>query len=197
MTITEYLCNKYNVVIPTTLSKIEAIAFGIPWPLSNGWLLRYGPRTVTDKALKTISYKMQDRLKKQIGKKNKRFSYTEKSIEICKTGIQNKKPIKYEFFNVVTDDFLQTFEWRKLRMVALKKYGAQCQCCGASPNTGAVMNVDHIKPRRIYPELALELSNLQVLCNACNHGKGSWDDTDWRKKEENQYDPIDDFNKRF
>ncbi len=43
------------------------------------------------------------------------------------------------------------------------------------------MHVDHIKPRRKYPELALSRSNLQVLCNLCNHGKGNWDETDWRE----------------
>lgn len=83
--------------------------------------------------------------------------------------------------NVVSDAFLQTFEWRRVRMVALKKYGAVCQCCGASPATGAVMNVDHIKPRRLFPHLALNVENLQVLCHECNHGKGNWDMTDWRE----------------
>lgn len=79
--------------------------------------------------------------------------------------------------------FLSSYEWRRVRMEALKKYGAKCQCCGATPTTGAVMNVDHIKPRKIYPELALCLDNLQILCGACNHGKGNWDMTDWRKAE--------------
>ena len=81
---------------------------------------------------------------------------------------------------IVSDAFLESYEWRVLRMKALKLHGARCQCCGASPKDGAVMNVDHVKPRRHHPELALDLSNLQVLCNPCNHGKGSWDDTDWR-----------------
>lgn len=69
-------------------------------------------------------------------------------------------------------------------MVALTKYGPVCQCCGANPSTGAVMNVDHIKPRRIYPELALDVNNLQILCHECNHGKGNWDMTDWRQPTE-------------
>lgn len=79
-----------------------------------------------------------------------------------------------------TDAFLQSYEWRRVRMLAIKKYGAQCQCCGASPKTGAVINVDHIKPRKLFPELSLSLDNLQVLCHECNHGKGNWDMTDWR-----------------
>jgi 5-methylcytosine-specific restriction endonuclease McrA len=65
-------------------------------------------------------------------------------------------------------------------MEALKKYGPRCQCCGATPATGAVMNVDHIKPRKKWPSLALDVNNLQILCHECNHGKGNWDDTDWR-----------------
>jgi len=77
-------------------------------------------------------------------------------------------------------DFLFSYEWRKTRMVALKKYGAKCQCCGATPQSGAVMNVDHIKPRLTRPELALDVGNLQILCHECNHGKGNWDATDWR-----------------
>ena len=83
-----------------------------------------------------------------------------------------------------TDAFLQTYEWRKVRMEALKKYGARCQCCGATPAHGAVMNVDHIKPRKIFPHLALDINNLQILCHECNHGKGNWDMTDWRESSE-------------
>lgn len=95
---------------------------------------------------------------------------------------ENKKPTKRQGGYAASDKFLQSYEWRKLRMEALKLHGARCQCCGASPATGAVMNVDHIKPRRTHPELALTLSNLQVLCGECNHGKGNWDQTDWRPK---------------
>lgn len=87
-------------------------------------------------------------------------------------------------------DFLQTYEWRRVRMEALKKYGARCQCCGATPATGAVMNVDHIKPRKLFPHLALDVNNLQVLCHECNHGKGNWDMTDWRGSQED-IDPFD------
>lgn len=97
---------------------------------------------------------------------------------------QRRKPAPKAAFTQVeytkTDHFLTSYEWRKLRMEALKKYGPKCMCCGATPATGAVMNVDHIKPRKLFPELALELSNLQILCHECNHGKGNWDQSDWR-----------------
>lgn len=84
--------------------------------------------------------------------------------------------------SVCSAEFLQSYEWRRVRMEALKKYGARCQCCGATPATGAVINVDHIKPRKLFPQLALSVENLQVLCHECNHGKGNWDMTDWRDK---------------
>lgn len=79
-----------------------------------------------------------------------------------------------------SDAFLQSYEWRRLRMEVIKARGARCECCGASPKDGIRIHVDHIKPRRRYPELALTRANLQVLCEVCNHGKGSWDETDWR-----------------
>ena len=81
---------------------------------------------------------------------------------------------------VVSSGFLSTYEWRCLRMEALRKYGARCACCGATPADGLKMHVDHIKPRRLFPQLALSIDNLQVLCEECNHGKGNWDMTDWR-----------------
>lgn len=88
--------------------------------------------------------------------------------------------ITVEGADVTSPEFLKTFAWRRLRYKALRMTNGRCECCGASPQTGAVLNVDHIKPRKRRPELALDLFNLQVLCNDCNAGKGNWDDTDWR-----------------
>jgi 5-methylcytosine-specific restriction endonuclease McrA len=81
---------------------------------------------------------------------------------------------------VNSNEFLSSYEWRRVRMLAITKYGARCQCCGASPSDGAKIHVDHIKPRRLFPQLGLDLENLQILCEECNHGKGNWDMTDWR-----------------
>lgn len=97
-------------------------------------------------------------------------------------------PLPYQG-DVTADAFLASFQWRQLRMKVLKHYGRRCMCCGASPDSGAVMHVDHIKPRRLFPKLALDFGNLQVLCHECNHGKGNWDHTDWRHEEEFEVDP--------
>lgn len=84
--------------------------------------------------------------------------------------------------DVNSDTFLLSYEWRRVRMTVLKEHGARCQCCGATAKDGIRLHVDHIKPRRLFPHLALDATNLQVLCEVCNHGKGNWDQTDWRPK---------------
>lgn len=73
--------------------------------------------------------------------------------------------------------FLFSKEWKILRYKTLARYGSQCMACRT---TVGVMHVDHIKPRWIYPSLALDPENLQILCSSCNIGKGAWDETDWR-----------------
>lgn len=80
----------------------------------------------------------------------------------------------------LTVGFYQSDAWRHVRYQALKKHGAACQCCGAKGRPGHPLHVDHIKPRSKFPELELDLSNLQILCEDCNLGKRAWDDTDWR-----------------
>lgn len=93
--------------------------------------------------------------------------------------------------NPSSAEFLDTYEWRRVRMVALKQYGPVCQCCGATPANGSVMHVDHIKPRKLFPQLALDVNNLQILCHECNHGKGNWDMTDWRTEPEDHETDLD------
>lgn len=65
-----------------------------------------------------------------------------------------------------------TDEWKRLRFDALAA-SPRCLLCGASPEIGAVLNVDHVKPVATHPHLALDPSNLQVLCASCNWGKGN------------------------
>lgn len=75
--------------------------------------------------------------------------------------------------------FYLSYEWRRLRYFVLKNYGRVCMLCGT---TEGAMHGDHIKPLRKYWELRLDPENIQILCEVCNHGKGNWDETDWRPK---------------
>lgn len=73
--------------------------------------------------------------------------------------------------------FYESYAWRKLRYQVLIEFGRKCMCCGTEEG---IMHVDHVKPLRKYWDLRLDRDNLQVLCDECNHGKGNWDETDWR-----------------
>ena len=83
--------------------------------------------------------------------------------------------------------FYNSNEWKALRYKVLVAAMGKCECCGASSKSAAVLHVDHIKPRSKFPELALEFSNMQVLCEMCNIGKSNKDDTDWRENPYSDY----------
>lgn len=78
------------------------------------------------------------------------------------------------------DAFYASKKWRVLSYKAKLKHGRQCQCCGARAEDGVLIVSDHIKPIRFFWNLRLDIENVQVLCQPCNLGKGSWDKTDHR-----------------
>ncbi|MCO5072073.1 MAG: HNH endonuclease [Rhizobiaceae bacterium] len=98
-----------------------------------------------------------------------------------------KKSGKAGSYIAMRDEFYLSWEWRRLRMEVLKEYGRRCMCCGAVPSDKAMHGarvrivVDHIKPLAKFWELRLDRTNLQVLCDECNKGKGAWDQTDHRE----------------
>lgn len=150
---------------------------GVSWPPAKGWKTTAAnqKRWITKTAAKAfIGYGNGDVSKTAI----RRFNRTKRLGHEDLAPSLEKATYSAEF--IASKDFLHTFEWRTLRYQAIKKYGAKCMCCGASPATGATLNVDHIKPRARFPQLALDIENLQVLCHECNHGKSNWDTTDWR-----------------
>jgi hypothetical protein len=169
-----------NKISQSELSKFILKNFGFkgrqdtsPYQLACDALEKNGIQKPTELSCRTFVQRNMAFIFEQIGK----------SVKAGKLKKEHKSIVKsnsYCFEKNKTKDFLSTYEWRKLRMEAIKKYGNSCQCCGASPKTGAVLNVDHIKPRKFFPHLALDIDNLQILCAECNHGKGNWDQTDWR-----------------
>jgi len=79
-------------------------------------------------------------------------------------------------------DFYSSKQWASVRYAALIRADGRCKCCGASAADGARLHVDHIKPRSKFPELALSLDNMQVLCDMCNVAKSNIDQTNWQAK---------------
>ncbi len=99
-------------------------------------------------------------------------------IQLKKAGV---KPIGRAHPDYKRDDgFYNSNAWRRLRYAALKLNDGRCECCGAKSADGVQLHVDHIIPRYKNPKLSLEITNLQILCEDCNLGKGAWDSTDWR-----------------
>jgi len=84
--------------------------------------------------------------------------------------------------NLPADKFYQTPEWRELRYRSLDHHGNSCYACGRSPKDGVIIHVDHILPRSIYPEHALNFENMQILCEDCNLGKSNKYETNWKLK---------------
>lgn len=169
MKLIDYLQAKYGAGKPTTMLATEAKVFGVPYPLQGGWLQRHGDIEVTP----DLALRLAEALKRSKG------ATAQAGLQVLRNAWLEikRKPAAN------SDEFLQSKAWKRLRLQALHKYGRRCQCCGASPETGAVLNVDHVLPRRLFPDLALKLDNLQVLCGDCNEGKGNWDMTDCRKSE--------------
>lgn len=85
--------------------------------------------------------------------------------------------VKYRRDLKAKRNFFSSPAWLSLRYDVLRKHGRNCMLCGILARPP---HIDHIKPRSKFPELALDINNLQVLCHDCNMGKGNRDETDFR-----------------
>lgn len=103
--------------------------------------------------------------------------------EVTKAGGLNQRALRKRA-RYLSERFGESFytsrEWIAVRYEVIKKSKGRCQACGAKASDGITLHVDHIKPRSKFPALELSITNLQVLCDMCNIGKGAWDETDWR-----------------
>lgn len=69
------------------------------------------------------------------------------------------------------DPFYSSREWKDMRYRALARDGYCCTNCGVSVRGKGQSRVDHIKPKKTHPELALVLTNLRTLCAACDNAR--------------------------
>lgn len=72
--------------------------------------------------------------------------------------------------NTSPRSFYDSPAWLRARQTKLLQVGARCECCGQSSKDGSIIEVHHIKSRDKFPQLALEVFNLQVLCRHCHMG---------------------------
>lgn len=64
----------------------------------------------------------------------------------------------------MTDRFYYSKQWRAMRERALLRDSYCCVVCGILVAGNNEARIDHIRPRKEYPELELDLSNLRTLC---------------------------------
>jgi hypothetical protein len=204
MTLEEYIAKYRRSTAALTLA--EAKIAGIAYPLPSGWFKKNRLREVDGEAMYAAMRARKADVKARretniaifgvVPKEPKKARKAKRIVaKAMKTlgltlviappppvprAVRAPRPAASEWHAYVNSpEFLVSFEWRQLRLKAFEKYGRACLCCGATPGSGVVLNVDHVKSRRRFPDLALDLNNLQVLCEDCNHGKGN-DDTDFR-----------------
>jgi len=87
--------------------------------------------------------------------------------------------------------FYKQKEWYILRAKALKRDNHTCRFCGKLVKGKGKAIVDHIKRRTAYPQLALVLSNLQVLCFNCHQSIKRRDENNPNRGVNSDGTPID------
>jgi len=95
--------------------------------------------------------------------------------EFIKSLFNTKRAIDATVFAIVHPK--QFLSWRKARKAYIKEYPA-CELCTHHKK----LNVHHIRPRHLFPELVLAWENFITLCRACHYRYGhcakSWKDYD-------------------
>lgn len=102
-----------------------------------------------------------------------KFDFDDGAFE---TWVPERETWKYKK-TLSSPEFYKSRAWLSMRKRVLKFYGRKCMKCATIH--GAIQ-IDHIKPRSIYPQLSLDFNNLQVLCRDCNFDKGT-QTKDYRK----------------
>lgn len=90
--------------------------------------------------------------------------------------------------NKETYKLINNTRWRKLRKDILQRDNFECQRCLIKYGIHNYHNlqVDHIKPRIKYPELAYDKNNLITLCATCNNSKGTNEELDFEPRTLNK-----------
>jgi 5-methylcytosine-specific restriction endonuclease McrA len=107
-------------------------------------------------------------------------SYYSKGLTVLQAS-KIEKPTEHQRVVLIynTEEWLD--KYRKIRYQVFLRDGRICRLCSHTGSADNPLQIDHIKPKSKFPELALDPNNMQVLCKDCNYGKNTRDETDWRK----------------
>lgn len=96
-----------------------------------------------------------------------------------KIGLGNSKP-KPDSARGSNHYYWKGGSWNYIKTLVRLRDKDVCQCTGACQShlsekcgfsDSYIMHVDHIKPKKLYPELALSLDNLMTVCPNCHQFK--------------------------
>lgn len=74
----------------------------------------------------------------------------------------------------IFNDWRNSTEGKQWKQSQYEKQQGKCGCFGCSfvAPSPEYLEIDHIKPIATHPELAIEPTNLRLLCPPCNRKKG-------------------------
>lgn len=101
----------------------------------------------------------------------------------CSCSIEKRKEKikKYKEKYNDKDSFYRTQRWRKLRKRVLERDNYLCVRCLHKYNIFNSENLEahHVKSRKNYPELELDMNNIVCVCKTCNLQLGTADSLDF------------------
>lgn len=120
--------------------------------------------------------------------------YWDKRRKFCSRSCRNKARIwtnEIRFKSGLAHSEGRNVNWQGgrsktyLKKLIITRDGGICQKCGL--NEPEIMDVDHIKPRRVAPELRYHPDNLLTLCPNCHRRKTLEDHKLYPQKWRNQH----------
>lgn len=102
----------------------------------------------------------------------KRFEDPEERRKLSEMWKGDKSPFWRGGVSTQTKTDKSSFEYNQWRLAVLKRDNYTCVWCGDRNHKGRgsriVLNVDHIKPYALFPELRFDVDNGRVLCIDCH-----------------------------
>ena len=107
---------------------------------------------------------LEEKLKKVAKARSKSLVRRKRSTKKKARPKLRRKPRTY----VEAKALYGTKEYKDWRKSVIERDGRQCQMCG---QVGGRLEVHHIRPKYLYPELTLEVKNGIVLCYFCHQDR--------------------------
>ncbi len=65
------------------------------------------------------------------------------------------------------------YSFKKYKNDLFQEFDGKCCYCGVKAFSPQMVDIEHFKPKSLYPDLANDISNLLIACRECNISKGA------------------------